>query len=268
MLADTIKVRWRGVPSGDEHTSEPSGPGAAGSVTIVVPTYNEAECLPLLAERIFALGISDTRLIVVDDSSPDGTASVAMELSAKHGGRVEVISRRRKEGLGPAYLEGFSMAVETGSDYVVQMDADLSHDPRHIPAFLDELKQADVVVGSRYVPRGGVDPGWSLKRRMLSYYANLGIRLVTGLDVKDPTSGFKGFRASAVKLICRNRFRCKGFGFQVEVASLCQRNGLRVTQHPITFIDRVHGRSKMSLRIVLEALWCLLPLRFGRRVQV
>jgi dolichol-phosphate mannosyltransferase len=237
-------------------------------VTIVVPTYNEADNLPLLAERIFALDISDTRLLVVDDSSPDGTASVARELSAKHSGRVEVISRRRKEGLGPAYVEGFAAAVEAGTDYVVQMDADLSHDPGHVPAFLDELKRTDVVVGSRYVPGGGVDSGWSLKRRMLSYYANLGIRLVTGLEVKDPTSGFKGFRTSAVKLICENRFRCKGFGFQAEVASLCQRNGLRVTQHPITFVDRVHGRSKMSLRIVLEALWCLLLVRFSRKVQV
>jgi glycosyltransferase involved in cell wall biosynthesis len=268
MLVDTIKVRWRGMSSVDVHSPEPPGPGTAGSVTIVVPTYNEAESLPLLAERIFALDISDIRLIVVDDSSPDGTASVARELSAKHGGRVEVISRQRKEGLGPAYLEGFSMAVETGTDYVVQMDADLSHDPRHIPAFLEALKRVDVVVGSRYVPGGGVDPGWSLKRRMLSYYANLGIRLVTGLAVKDPTSGFKGFRASTVELIGRNRFRCRGFGFQAEVASLCQRNGLRVTQHPITFVDRMHGRSKMSLRIVLEALWCLLPLRFSRKRQV
>ena len=266
MLADTFKIRWRGVPA-DALRRVPPGPGAAGSAAIVVPTYNEAENLPLLADRVFALDIPDIRLIVVDDSSPDGTASVARALSDKHGGRVTVVSRRRKEGLGPAYLEGFSVAVQSGADYVVQMDADLSHDPVYIPAFLEELRRADVVVGSRYVPGGGVDPGWSLKRRMLSYYANLGIRLVAGLDVKDATSGFKAYRVGALKLICENRFRCRGFGFQAEVAGVCQRSGLRVAQHPITFVDRVHGRSKMSLRIVLEALWCLLPLRFGRRRQ-
>ena len=144
------------------------------------------------------------------------------------------------------------------------MDADLSHAPEYIPAFLETLKDADVVVGSRYVPGGGVDEGWSLKRRFLSHFANVGIRMVAGLKVKDATSGFKGFRSSALRSLKMSEFNCKGFGFQAEVAHACQRQGARVIEYPIVFVDRAKGRSKMSLFIVFEALWWVLPLRWRR----
>ena len=287
MLRDAILVRWHDLrgeyeartrveqspdtlraPSGER--SDQSGIGKIPerevdrSVAVVVPTYDEAQNLPGLVDRIFALGIPNTRLIVVDDSSPDGTAEVARELAGKVYGKLELIQRRGKEGLGTAYIEGFSRALAEGADYVLQMDADLSHAPEYIPAFLEALESADVVVGSRYVKGGGADPSWSLKRRFLSHLANLGIRMVCGLNVKDATSGFKGFRASALRSLKFEKARCRGFGFQAEVAHACQRHGLRVVEYPVVFVDRTKGRSKMSVAIVLEALWRLLLLRMRR----
>ena len=233
-------------------------------VAVVVPTYEEAENLPELARRVFALDLSNARLIVVDDDSPDGTGHVVRNLLAQLGGRVELIQQKGRQGLGTAYVSGFARALEVGAESVVQMDADLSHPPECIPAFLERLKHADVVVGSRYVRDGGTGQGWSLRRRLLSYMGNLCIRLVVGLKVRDATSGFKGFRASALRSLDFTRFRCKGFAFQAEVAHACQRMGHRVVEHPIVFEERVRGRSKMSMGIIIEALWKLLPLRLRR----
>ena len=237
-------------------------------VVVVVPTYNEAENLPELVERLFELPIGNTSLIVLDDSSPDGTAKVAKQLAGKLDGRLQLIERRKKMGLGTAYVEGFSRALTEDADYVLQMDADLSHEPETIPAMLAELEDADVVVGSRYAPGGGVGPSWSVWRKLLSAGGNLGIRIITGLNVKDATSGFKAYRASALRSLELQRFRCKGFGFQAEVAYACQQNGYRVVEHPITFLDRTRGRSKMSLAIVIEAVWRLLVLRLRGRPQI
>lgn len=239
-------------------------PKDGGLVAVVVPTYNEAANLPELAERIFALGIPNARLIVVDDSSPDGTAQLARELSRKFDGRVEVVQRPGKQGLGTAYVQGFSRALADGAEYVLQMDADLSHTPEYIPSFLEALKDADVVVGSRYARGGGVDKKWSLKRRLLSSSANLGIRMAAGLRVKDATSGFKAFRSSVLKSLEGMNFKCRGFGFQAEVAHACQRRGYKVVEYPIIFVDRTRGKSKMSLSIILEALWRLWLLRWRR----
>jgi dolichol-phosphate mannosyltransferase len=241
-----------------------AAPKDGGLVAVVVPTYNEAANLPELAERIFALGISNARLIVVDDSSPDGTAQLARELSRKFDGRVEVIQRPGKQGLGTAYVQGFSRALAEGADYVLQMDADLSHAPEYIPSFLEALKDADVVVGSRYARGGGVDKKWSLKRRLLSSSANLGIRTAAGLRVKDATSGFKAFRSSVLKSLEGVKFQCRGFGFQAEVAHACQRRGYKVVEYPIIFVDRTKGKSKMSFSIIFEALWRLWLLRWRR----
>ena len=271
MFRDVLAVRWNALrgrypPSGRSvRWDTPDGPRRDGAVDIVVPTFNEAGNLPELAERIFSHRIPDCRLIVVDDGSPDGTARVAKELSARFDGRIELIERQGKQGLGTAYLDGFSRALEQGAEYVVQMDADLSHSPDELPAMLEALRSADVVVGSRYIPGGGVDSGWSLGRRMLSYLANVGIRTVAGLRVRDATSGFKAFRAEALLQLRPSELRCQGFGFQAEVAHACQRLGLRVAEHPILFLDRTEGRSKMSLWIVVEAFWRLLPLRLKRR---
>ena len=287
MLRDTIMVRWRDLRGSYEADSssqgttntpdtlryeenkitdlgEESDPQAERPVAVVVPTYNEAKNLPEVADRIFALNISNTRLIVVDDNSPDGTSQVARELAKKFDGKLQLIQRQSRQGLGTAYVQGFSRALADGAEYVVQMDADLSHAPEYIPAFLDALRRADVVVGSRYVPGGGADASWSRRRRLLSYLANLGIRMVTGLKIKDATSGFKAFRGNALRSLELGRLRCKGFGFQTEVTHACQRRGYTVVEHPIVFGDRSQGQSKMSLFIALEAIWHLLWLRWRR----
>lgn len=234
-------------------------------VVIIIPTYNEAENLPELVSRLFALNIPNTKLIVVDDNSPDGTAQVAYKLADRFPGNLEIIERQSKQGLGTAYLEGFARALEDGADYVLQMDADLSHAPEYVPAFVNELEHADVVVGSRYTNGGGVDESWGLKRRLLSGLANWGIRRIAGLRVKDATSGFKAYRSSALRGLEQTQFRCKGFGFQVEVAHACQRRGYTIVEHPIIFFDRTVGRSKMSPQIMFEAFWRLSLLRLKSR---
>ena len=233
-------------------------------VAVVAPTYNEAANMPELVSRLFSLGIDDLRLYIVDDNSPDGTAEVARGLSGEHEGRIEVISRRAKLGLGTAYVAGFARALEDGCDYVVQMDADLSHVPDHLPVMLRKLEGADVVVGSRYTEGGGSDPGWGLKRRLLSAFGNHVIRFVTGLRVKDVTSGFKAYTAVALGSLDMDSFRCKGFGFQSEVAFQCQSRGYVVLEHPIVFIDRTKGKSKMSMHIIVEAIWKLTLLRLRK----
>ncbi|MXY44464.1 MAG: polyprenol monophosphomannose synthase [Dehalococcoidia bacterium] len=231
-------------------------------VAVVVPTYNEAENLPVLAARLFSLDIPGLTLIVVDDGSPDGTGEVAKQLAVQYDGRVELVQRHRKEGLGPAYIAGFSQALDGGADIIVQMDADLSHQPEYIPQFIDDLGESDVVIGSRYVNGGGVDEHWGILRRLISSGGNFGIRAVTGVKVKDATGGFKAFRQSVLRSIDFSQIRCAGFGFQAEINHACERMGCVVTEHPIVFIDRTMGKSKMSLDIMIEAMWKLLPLRW------
>lgn len=236
-----------------------------GRVAVVVPTYNEAANIPELVSRLFSLDIADLRLYVVDDNSPDGTARVARRLSDERDGRIEVISRQAKLGLGTAYVTGFTRALDDGCEYVVQMDADLSHVPDHLPPMLRKLENADVVVGSRYTKDGGSDPSWGLKRRLLSAFGNHVIRFVTGLEVRDVTSGFKAYTAAALSSLDMDSFRCKGFGFQSEVAYQCQARGHVVLEHPIIFIDRTKGKSKMSVHIIIEAIWKLTLLRLRRQ---
>lgn len=277
MLRDVLAVRWRSMlgryssPRTNDRLDEdvsasssvtPNDATPTGTAAIVVPTYNEAENLPLLAERIFSLGVPDMRIIVVDDNSPDGTADVAQALGDQYDNRLDLIERSAKSGLGTAYKIGFRHAIEHHANYVIQMDADLSHAPEYIPEFLRELERADVVVGSRYTEGGGVDKEWRFRRHLLSALANYGIRAVVGLKVKDSTTGFKAFRADALRAIDFDEFRCKGFGFQAEVAYACQRRGHRVVEYPITFYDRAHGESKLSLGIILEAFWRLFLLRW------
>ena len=277
MLRDVIAVRWRSMrglySSSDSDNSEGAvlfargrdvgsdGP-KTGFAAVVVPTYNEADNLPLLAERLFSLGVPDVKMIVVDDNSPDGTSDVARALNDQYDNRLDLIKRDSKSGLGTAYKVGFRHAIEQGADYVIQMDADLSHEPEYIPAFLKALENADVVVGSRYAEGGGLDDAWRFRRHALSTLANYGIRAVVGLKVKDSTTGFKAFRADALHQIDFDAFRCKGFGFQAEVAYACQRKGHRIVEYPIMFYDRMHGESKLSLNIILEALWRLFLLRW------
>lgn len=232
---------------------------------VVVPTYNEAGNLPELVERLFALEVLGLELLVVDDGSPDGTAAVAGALESDHPGRIHILHRLSKQGLGPAYVSGFRRALDLGADQIIQMDADLSHPPEHIPAFLGQLETHGIVVGSRYVPGGGTDARWSLKRRLLSRGGNLYTRLISGVRLKDPRSGYKGFRREVLERIDLGTLRSRGFVFQTEVASRCQQLGYRMVEIPIHFNDRKVGRSKMNFSIILEALWRLFQIRWASR---
>ena len=231
---------------------------------MVIPTYNEAENLSTLVHRLFDLSIDGLGLIIVDDSSPDGTGKLAESLSVRYGNSIRVISRPLKDGLGTAYKEGFDLALSLGCDAVIQMDADLSHRPEYIPKMLSMLGKYDVVVGSRYIDGGGTDEEWGLGRKILSGVGNFGIKLVSGIKVKDATSGFKAFRISALRIIPWENIRCKGFGFQSEVAFHSQRLKYSVYEMPIVFDERLVGKSKMSTGIAVEAMFRMLFLRiFG-----
>ena len=231
---------------------------------MVIPTYNEAENLSTLVHRLFDLRIDGLGLIIVDDSSPDGTGELAESLSLKYGNAISVISRPKKDGLGTAYKEGFELALSLGCEAVIQMDADLSHRPEYIPKMLSMLGKYDVVVGSRYIDGGGTDDKWGLGRKILSSVGNFGIKLVSGIKVKDATSGFKAFRISALRIIPWENIQCKGFGFQSEVAFHSQRLKYSVYEMPIVFDERLVGKSKMSIRIAVEAMFRMLFLRiFG-----
>lgn len=233
-------------------------------VVAVIPTFNEAENLPVIVDQLVGLGIDGLGFVIVDDASPDGTGEVAERIAAGYPGYFKVIHRSRKEGLGRAYAVGFQDALQSGAEFIVEMDADLSHPPAEVPAMLESARDADVVAGSRYITGGAVDPGWSMGRRFLSRFGNLGIKLVVGLHVHDATSGFKVFRRTALERLDFDRFRNAGYGFQAEVAHWCEYLGLRIVEHPYQFAERRSGKSKMSGRIVLEAILTLVPLRFHR----
>lgn len=232
-------------------------------VAIVIPTYNEADNLPTIAGQLFNLKVPNLGIIVVDDASPDGTGAIADSLVDAHAGRFIVVHRAGKQGLGTAYVNGFQVALDTGVNKIVQMDCDLSHPTKEVPAMLDGLDDADVVAGSRYCSGGDVDPNWSKSRVLLSRWANYGIRMILGLRVRDATSGFKAYRRSALEAIELHRLRLSGFGFQAEVAYRVQQSNLVTIEHPYIFMERTAGKSKMSLGIAIEALWRLTLLRLG-----
>ena len=236
---------------------------ASVETAVVIPTYNEAANLPAMCEDLFAQDILEPGIVVVDDASPDGTGDIASELATRHSGRFMVLHRAGKLGLGTAYVEGFSSALGTDARQIVQMDCDFSHPPATVPLMLQRLINADVAVGSRYSGDGGVDPGWSRRRMMLSRGANAGIRRVLGLTVHDPTSGFKAYRRAALEAIDLNTLELAGFGFQAEVAYRMQQAGLRIVEQPYVFMERTAGKSKMSAGIAVEALWRLTKMRVG-----
>ena len=228
-------------------------------VIVVTPTYNEINNLPALVDRVFSLGINKIHVIVVDDGSPDGTGEVARKLSERFRGSMTVIQRNRKMGLGSAYIEGFRKALGQDVDFIIQMDADLSHSPEIIPEMLNKLERADVVVGSRYVYGAESNWRWGTPRHLISLLSNLGIRILFRLAVHDVTAGFKAFRAEALGSIQLEKLKCKGFGFQAEMAVECEILSLRVLELPISFQHRTSGQSKMSIGIVIEAFWKLVP---------
>jgi dolichol-phosphate mannosyltransferase len=230
---------------------------------VLIPTYNERENLPLLVADVLAL--PGTEILVIDDQSPDGTGQLAEELAAGHPGRVRVMHRTGRRGLGVSYLDGFRHAVQSDADLVVQMDADRSHDPQYLPAMIAATASADLVVGSRYM-HGISVVNWPLRRIILSSFANLYIRSVTGLGVKDCTTGYRCWRREALAKLPLDRIVSEGYSFVVEVTFLAAVCGLRITESPIIFIERREGSSKLSSGILFESLitpWRLV-LRHGR----
>ena len=227
---------------------------------VVIPTYNERDNLARLTREILALDPA-IQLLVVDDNSPDGTGELAEQLASETG-RVSVLHRAGKLGLGSAYREGFARALALEADVVVQMDADFSHDPSILALFFEKLDHCDLVIGSRYL-NGVSVVNWPLRRLMLSYFASVYTRVITGLTISDCTSGFKCFRSEALKAIDLRSIRSDGYSFQIEMNYRCVEQGFRVAEVPIIFIDRHAGTSKMSKRIVREAVLMVWKLRLG-----
>ena len=226
---------------------------------VVVPTYNEASNLPQIAPLILA---EDDRLeiLVVDDNSPDGTGKVADEMAAREP-RIHVVHRNGKLGLGTAYLEGFRWALERDYEYVFEMDADLSHDPKHLGAFLGAARDADLVLGSRYLAGRVTIVNWPMGRLLLSYTANLYARVVTGMPLWDATGGFKCFRRRVLEALDLQAVQSNGYAFQIEMSFRAWRKGFRIVEIPIVFVDRTQGESKMSRAIIWEAVWMVWRLR-------
>lgn len=220
---------------------------------VIVPTYNERENVDALMARFLDAVDDSVHLLVIDDSSPDGTAVVVRILATARSG-IFVIDRPGKQGLASAYLTGFRWALERDYDAVVEMDADLSHDPAVVPALIATLGDADLVIGSRYV-EGGRLVNWSRFRELLSKAGNVYARAWLGFDVRDSTSGFRAYRCETLAALDLETVRAEGYSFQIEMAYRIHRKGGRIAEIPITFTERRHGRSKLSRRIVLEALW-------------
>lgn len=238
---------------------------------IVIPTYNEAENLEPLVEQIRALPVAFD-LLVVDDNSPDGTGEIADCLAAsvprRHAGAVHVMHRAGKQGLGTAYIAGFRWALERDYACVLEMDCDFSHHPRYLPTFLEHIQNADLVIGSRYVPQGGT-PDWGITRRLISAGGNLFARTMLGLRTHDCTGGYRCYRRAILEQVPWDKIGLEGYGFQIGAVYHVERMGGKVVEFPILFADRTVGRSKMSTGIVIEAMWFVirLALRGGRLGQ-
>lgn len=237
-------------------------------VTVVVPTYNERENLPVAVERLTSLPVSDLHVLVVDDSSPDGTGEVADKLAAEHPGVIGVLHRVEKDGLGRAYVAGITRALDEGADVVIQMDADLSHPAEVIPAMLDKLANSDagVVLGSRYVAGGSTAAEWKWYRKALSAWANFYVNTILRLGVKDATAGFKAWKADTLRAIDVAAIHSNGYSFQVEMNYRTIKKGIPIAEVPIRFEERTLGASKMSLKVQLESAAMPWKLLFGRKV--
>lgn len=233
---------------------------------VVIPTYNEGDNLVAITAELLALGIDGLEILIVDDASPDGTGQIADDLAQRYPGTFRVIHRQGKLGLGTAYVQGFTCALEHGADCIIQMDADFSHSPAYIPKFLELIKDYDVVVGSRYVTGGQLDERWSLWRWFLSWWANsVWTRVILGVRVKDATAGFKCWRRSALEQVGLERIRSNGYVFQVEMCYVSERIGLRILEIPIYFEDRRIGQSKMTVPVKFEAAVRVFEIRWRHR---
>lgn len=227
---------------------------------VILPTYNEKEnirkIVPLILQTIKGINI-----LIVDDNSPDNTGEIADKLSKKYPGRVFVLHRQEKNGLGKAYIAGFKWAFKKNYDVIIQMDADFSHDPKYIHAMLREINQNDLVIGSRYI-KGGGTKDWGIIRQIISRGGNLYSKIILGLPINDLTGGFKCWRAKLLKKMDLSQVTSSGYCFQIEMNYKAHKSGARIKEIPIIFVDRVLGNSKMSKSIVLEAMWKVWRLKF------
>jgi dolichol-phosphate mannosyltransferase len=229
---------------------------------IIVPTYNEAENLPLLLKEIFAYA-PETEVLIVDDNSPDGTGELAEEIHRENP-KVHVLHRPGKLGLGTAYIAGFKYAIEHNYYAAFEMDADFSHNPRYLPDFLKAIEQTDLVIGSRYI-RGGSTPNWSLLRRFISGGGNIYARFMLGMPIHDCTAGFRCYRTIVLRSIDLDAIQSQGYAFQIEMAYRVTQQGFRVVEIPISFVDRRVGKSKMSRKIFIEGFLWVLRARFSKQ---
>ena len=228
-------------------------------ILVIIPTYNERDTIPVVIDAVFA-ALDEANVLVVDDASPDGTGATVDKIAASNP-RVHVLHRAGKLGLGSAYVEGFWFALDHGYDIIFEMDADMSHDPRHLPAFIAAIEGgADVAVGSRNIPHGRVE-GWGLFRTVLSKGGSLYARSILGVPIRDLTTGFKAFSRRALEIVIANEIQSNGYSFQIETTYRALCCGLRVVEVPIVFVDRRVGRSKMNHRIFLEAVGMVWKLR-------
>ncbi len=241
-------------------------PWRSAAVTVVLPTYNEVDNLPVIVAELFSLPLTGLRVLVADDNSPDGTGAVADQLVKQYGPeRMSVMHRPGKQGLGRAYVDGMMQALRAGAEFVVQMDSDLSHSPQYLPAMLGTLlaTDADVAIGSRYVSGASLAEEWSWQRKALSGFANMYVRVLLRLGVRDVTAGFKLWRSSALTAIDIASIQSNGYSFQVEMNYRTVRRGLKIIELPIHFADRRAGESKMSVKVQLES--ALMPFELRRR---
>jgi dolichol-phosphate mannosyltransferase len=239
-----------------------SGSAAGPRVWVILPTYNEAENLEPLVNAVLERLPDSRRVLIVDDNSPDGTGEIADQLAAGSED-VQVLHREHKEGLGPAYLAGFRQALDGGAELVIEMDADFSHDPAYLPQLLRAVEDADLVLGSRYVPGGGVNE-WGKMRRFISKRGSGYARRMLGVGIRDLTGGFKCFRREVLEAIDLDSITSRGYAFQVETTYRAIRAGFRVVEVPIVFRDRREGSSKMTKGIVAEAIWRVPGMRMRR----
>jgi len=229
-------------------------------VLVIIPTYNEVDNLPKLIPRVLAQD-ENINVLIIDDNSPDGTADfVSNEMN--NNSRIKLIRREKKMGLGTAYITGFKYALENSYDYIFEMDADFSHNPDEIPNFLKELENYDLVLGSRYIEGVNV-VNWPMQRLMLSKFANIYSSFVTGMSIKDATGGYKAFRKEVLQAIDLDEIKSNGYSFQIEVTFKAWKKGFRIKEISIIFVDRVKGTSKMSKKIVREAIIMVWKLRFA-----
>ncbi|WP_285760363.1 polyprenol monophosphomannose synthase [Nocardiopsis ansamitocini] len=239
-------------------------PWSRSRLSVVVPTYNEADNLPVLVAQLMALELPGLGLVIVDDNSPDGTGEVADKLAAEHAGRITVVHRTAKDGLGRAYIAGMTRALDDGADFVAQMDADLSHPPAYVPQLLGTLLStgAGVVIGSRYVPGGSLSGEWGVRRRLLSGWANTYVKAILAMPIRDVTAGFKLWRREALEALDLGSIHSSGYSFQVEMHFRAYRRGQKMLEIPIHFEDRAEGISKMDLAVQVES--ALRPFRLRK----